>query len=62
MNGTRPVRQTSRGSTWARAAAAFLASAPSVPSAAVMRASAWCSSQATTSAATTCTVVIAAPA
>ncbi|WP_328769627.1 hypothetical protein [Streptomyces sp. NBC_00286] len=62
VNNTRPVSYTGRGSTWARAVAAALASVRSVPSAAVIRASARCSSQATTSAAAACTVVIAAPA
>ncbi|MFE9648336.1 hypothetical protein ACFYO0_30350 [Streptomyces sp. NPDC006365] len=62
VNNTRPVSHTGRGSTWATAAAADLASMRNVPSAVVIRVSARCSSQATTSAAAAWTVVIAAPA
>ncbi|MFJ8490443.1 hypothetical protein ACIRBZ_19110 [Streptomyces sp. NPDC094038] len=56
------MSRTGRGRIWARAATTVLAIVPSVASAAVIRASARHSSQATTSAATTCTVAIATPA
>lgn len=49
---------TGRGSVWASVATAALANVSSVPSAAVIRASARCRSQATTSAATVWTTSI----
>ncbi|MFI1332665.1 hypothetical protein ACH4U7_21505 [Streptomyces sp. NPDC020845] len=48
-----------RGSAWAKAASARVRS---ISSAATIRASARCSSQATASAASACTVIIAGPA